>query len=290
MVLSGNGTLPPGVGLVPTSLTFANQSIGSTSPPQTVTLTNTGGGTLHISLIERIGDNKGDFNVLNNCPGALAPGLTCTITVTFTPSASGNRLAAVSITDDAPGSPQGVPLFGGGSSVAGDYTLAVDPTAATVFAGSTANVALTVTPVAGFTGKVTLGCSGAPRQAVCVLTPASVTLDGVNPATVAVSIQTTARVQAPPGSNPILPPSMTGLRWLSWAFALAMMATILAARRRRALLVFGVLMLFALLWTACGGGGQYGVPNGTPAGTYTLTITGVSGSSSKTTTVTLTVN
>ena len=287
--MSGNGTLPPGVGLVPTSLTFAEQAIGTTSDPQTVTLTNTGAGTLNFlgsPFITITGPNPSDFIVSNTCLSTLAPGLTCTITVTFRPTASGNRLAAVSIADNAPGSPQGVPLFGGGSTVAGDYTLSVDPTAVSIFAGSTANVALTLTSVAGFTGNVKLSCTGAPRQAVCVVNPATAT----PPATVAVSIQTTARVQAPPGSSPILPPSMTGLRWLSWAFALVMMATILAARRRRALLVFGVLMLFALLWTACGGGGQYGVPNGTPAGTYTLTITGVSGSSSKTTTVTLTVN
>ncbi|MGH9649210.1 MAG: hypothetical protein ACRD3I_01945 [Terriglobales bacterium] len=174
--------------------------------------------------------------------------------------------------------------------MAGDYTLSADPKTVSVFAGSTANITLAVSPLAGFTGKVTLECAGAPRQATCVVNPASVTPDGVNPAAVAVSVQTTARVQAPPGSGPSLPPSINGLRWLPWAFALVMMATILAARRRRALLVFGVLLLFALLWTACGGGGQLGVPNGTPAGTYTLTITGVSGSSSKTTAVTLTVN
>lgn len=290
--LSGNGTLPPGVGLNPTSLTFADQSVGTTSTPQSVTLTNTGGGTLHISSIPSngIGTNGPDFNVSNNCPGALAPGLTCTITVTFTPSASGNRLAAVTITDDAPGSPQSIPLFGGGSSVAGDYTLAVDPTAIAVFAGSTANFALSVTPVAGFTGKVTVACTGAPRQAVCVASPASVTLDGTNPSAVTVSIQTTARVQSPPGSGPNSLPPASGLRWLPSAFLAMMLATMAAARKRRTTIMLSAVLLMALLWTACGGGGEVGVPNGTRAGTYTLTITGTSGGSTKSTAVTLTVN
>ncbi|MBZ5545287.1 MAG: hypothetical protein LAO07_16670 [Acidobacteriia bacterium] len=68
------------------------------------------------------------------------------------------------------------------------------------------------------------------------------------------------------------------------------MASVILSGRRRALLVLGVLMLFVLLWSACAGGGEVGVPRGTPAGSYTLTITGVSGTASKTTTVSLTVN
>ncbi|MFB3921701.1 MAG: choice-of-anchor D domain-containing protein [Terriglobia bacterium] len=288
--LSGNGTLPPGVGLNPTSLTFAERAIGTTSDPQSVILTNTGGGTLNISGITKTGTDAADFNVNHNCPGSLAPGLTCTISVTFTPSATGNRLAAVSIADNAPGSPQSIPLFGGGSSVAGDYTISIDPKTATIFAGSTANFSLTVTPLNGFTGKVNVSCTAAIRQGACVVNPTSVTLDGTNPLEVGISVQTTARVQAPPGSGPNSLPPAKGYRWVPWAFLLMVLVTLGANRRRRTAIALSVVILMALLWTACGGGGEVGVPNGTPAGSYTLTITGVSGTTTKTTAVTLIVN
>jgi hypothetical protein len=95
---------------------------------------------------------------------------------------------------------------------------------------------------------------------------------------------------APPGSQPNLPLPQNGLRWLPLAFLLMILVTMAAAGRRRTTLVLGVVILMSLLWTACGGGGQVGVPRGTPAGVYTLTISGVSGTATKTTTVTLTVN
>jgi hypothetical protein len=58
--------------------------------------------------------NRGDFSQTNNCPSSLPPNNSCQINVTFNPSATGTRNAAVSITDDAPGSPQSVPLTGVG--------------------------------------------------------------------------------------------------------------------------------------------------------------------------------
>jgi hypothetical protein len=291
--MSGTGTLPPGVGLNPTSLTFAEQAIGTTSDPQTVTLTNTGAGTLNFlgsPFITITGPNLSDFNVSNTCSSTLAPGLTCTITVTFRPTASGNRLAAVSIADNAPGSPQSIPLFGGGSSVAGDFSISVDPKTATVFAGSTASFNLIVTPLNGFNAKVNLTCTGAPRGGGCTVSPASVTPDGTNPSTATVSVTTAARVLVPPASGPSGPAPRTPMHWLPWIFAALLMASVSLSGRRRALLVLGVMMLFVLLWSACAGGGEVGVPRGTPAGTYNLTITAVSGSTTKTTAVSLTVN
>jgi len=47
----------------------------------------------------------------------LAAGASCTISVTFTPTAAGTRVAAVTITDDAANSPQTVSLAGVGGAV-----------------------------------------------------------------------------------------------------------------------------------------------------------------------------
>jgi hypothetical protein len=98
----------------PSSLNFSNQTVGITSTPQNVTLQNTGNINLTITSIQITGTNSGDFGQKNNCPSSLSPNNSCQISVTFTPTATGTRNAAVSITDNAPGSPQSVPLTGVG--------------------------------------------------------------------------------------------------------------------------------------------------------------------------------
>ena len=102
------------VSLSPTSLNFGNQTVGITSTPQVVTLTNTGNINLTIASIQISGTNSGKFNQTNNCPGSVQPNGSCQISVTFTPTTTGTRNAAVAITDNAPNSPQSVPLTGVG--------------------------------------------------------------------------------------------------------------------------------------------------------------------------------
>jgi len=105
----------PAVTLYPTSLNFGDQGVGTTSSPQVTTLTNTGAGVLTITSIGIKGTNSGDFAQTNNCPSSVPPNGSCQISVTFTPTATGTRNAAVSIADNAPGSPQTVPLRGVGT-------------------------------------------------------------------------------------------------------------------------------------------------------------------------------
>jgi len=99
--------------LSPTSLTFGVVPVGSVGTPQTVTLTNTGNATLTITSITV----SGDFVQTTTCGGSVAPGASCTISVNFKPRGIGTRSGAISITDDAPGSPQSVPLTGTGTMV-----------------------------------------------------------------------------------------------------------------------------------------------------------------------------
>jgi hypothetical protein len=105
----------PFVAFSPTSLSFPNQTVGVSSSPQTTTLTNSGSLPLTITSIQITGADSGDFGQTNNCPSSLQPNNSCTISVTFTPIATGSRSAAVSVTDNAPGSPQSVPLTGVGT-------------------------------------------------------------------------------------------------------------------------------------------------------------------------------
>jgi hypothetical protein len=108
------------VSLSPTSLGFGNQNVGATSAAQTVTLTNTGTAALTINSIAVSGTNAGDFAQTNNCPASLNVNAACTISVTFTPSATGTRTASVTVTDNAANSPQSIAL-GGAGVTAGTY-------------------------------------------------------------------------------------------------------------------------------------------------------------------------
>jgi len=107
--LRGTGVQPV-TRLSTTALSFAGQMVGTTSPAQTVALTSDGVAPLNISAIAA----SGDFGQSNDCPGSLAPAGNCTISVTFTPTTPGARTGTLTITDNAPGSPQVVTLSGTG--------------------------------------------------------------------------------------------------------------------------------------------------------------------------------
>ena len=113
--LSGNG-VASGVSVSPASLAFGNQQVGTTSAPQAVTFSNTSNGTVSINSIAFSGGASGDFAEANNCGGSVAAGSSCTINVTFTPSATGTRSSQLAITDNASGSPQQVSVSGTGTA------------------------------------------------------------------------------------------------------------------------------------------------------------------------------
>lgn len=108
-VSAGTG---PAVTLSPTSLTFANTLVGNTSAGKAVTMTNSGTGVLSISSIVA----TGDFAISSStCGSSLGIGAKCKFKVTFTPTQLGTRTGAVTITDNAPTSPQTVSLTGTGT-------------------------------------------------------------------------------------------------------------------------------------------------------------------------------
>jgi Bacterial Ig-like domain (group 3) len=101
------------VSLFPASLTFPDQVVFTTSPAQQVTLTNTGNGVVTINHI----GVTGPFRQTNNCPNRLNPGANCAISVKFHPITKGVLHGAVTVSDNASGSPQKVPLMGSGTFV-----------------------------------------------------------------------------------------------------------------------------------------------------------------------------
>jgi hypothetical protein len=106
----------PAVTLTPTSLTFGAQAIGTTSAPQSVTVTNTGTAPLFINSAATRGADPLDFTQVDDqCSGVtLAAGTSCSVSINFSPTASGARSGTFIVTDNAVGSPQTVPLTGTG--------------------------------------------------------------------------------------------------------------------------------------------------------------------------------
>ena len=117
--------------VAPSSLDFTNggtvaQSVGSTSAPLQAVLTNNMSGSLAISSVQLTGTNANDFALLtagaNSClplsalpaPGSLPSGASCTLYVTFTPSAISKRTAKIVVNDNANNTPQTVFLKGTG--------------------------------------------------------------------------------------------------------------------------------------------------------------------------------
>ena len=213
--------------------------------------------------------------------------------------------AAITAADIAAGGEYSVsvsnPQPGGGGSSAltfpvASFTLGAGQSSATVDAGGSATYPLEVTPqYASFDNAITLQCSGLPRGTTATFAPSSVTPGGAA-AVSQLTLKTTARTSAaagrtatPPGTGPF----GSGLLIIA-ALALLTAAALRWSRTRRlvrGLVAAGALVCLAVLISSCsaGGGGGNNTNTGTPAGTYQVSVRGVSGSLTVTTTVELIV-
>ena len=148
----------------PQSLTFA-QALGGASGAQTIALSNAGNAALAISSVGITGPGAASFHETNHCGSTLAAGGSCTVSVTFTPSALGSVTAVLQVSGSAPGSPYRVGLNGTGTGVP---AIAMHP-AALAFAAQA--------PGTGSAGKMgTFTNSG-----TAALQIAGIALGGANP-------------------------------------------------------------------------------------------------------------
>ena len=110
--LTGTGTI---VSVSPTSLTFAAQTVGTTSLARSVTFTNRGSTTLHINSVSVTGINAVDFLIsFDSCPPDMVAGSSCTVSLEFQPTAVGIRTASLAFSDNGGASPQIAKLTGTG--------------------------------------------------------------------------------------------------------------------------------------------------------------------------------
>jgi plastocyanin len=168
-----------------------------------------------------------------------------------------------------------------------DYSVNIPNGSATIAAGQSANYTISITPQGGFTGTVNFACTGLPGASSCGFNPTTVTPNG-SPASTTLTISTTARSVAsarPFNGNTlaaVLSFGLIGIVFLSRA-----------SRRKRsaraALMLLGTI-LTALAIISCGGGGTPPPPvTGTPAGSFSVTVTATSGATTHSSTITLNV-
>jgi len=101
----------PALTLSSNTLSFGNQNVGTTSAPQSVTVTNFGGAPLVVQSATALGD----FTQTNNCAG-LAGGSNCTVSIAYAPSTTGPEKGAFVMTDNAGAGKQGILLSGTGTT------------------------------------------------------------------------------------------------------------------------------------------------------------------------------
>jgi Bacterial Ig-like domain (group 3)/OmpA-like transmembrane domain/Passenger-associated-transport-repeat len=149
----------PGVTLTPAaSLSFADQQVNTTSAKQDVKVTNSGTASLTITAIAV----TGDYAQANTCGAAIAPGGSCTISISFTPTIAGPRPGGLGFSSNAPNTPHKVSLTGNG--VLGTQTITFGALANKIFG----NPAFTVSALGGLSGNTVTFTS--LTTAVCTVT------------------------------------------------------------------------------------------------------------------------
>ncbi len=183
--------------------------------------------------------------------------------------------------------------------VAPDFSVGANPTTMTVNAGSSAPYVISVTPSNGYNGTVAFTCPGTlPTKVTCSFSPTSVSPSNGTYATTTLTLVTTAATASlalpvRPGSKSAAPMILASLGGFG-VFGLVM-AGVGSKRNRRHLAMLGI-VLFATMFTfvGCGGSSSKSGTNpsvpGTPAGTYTVTVTAAgSGTSAPTHTLSVTL-
>jgi subtilisin family serine protease len=179
-----------------------------------------------------------------------------------------------------------------------EFSVAAAPSTATITAGEETNFTVSAAPVGGFSQTVNWTCDGAPVRATCTVSPSSMTLDGVNAGNATVRLTTERRVSS---MLPLLPQSAPRVQFwqiltacFAWFLTVAMLWNFSRVVQRRLWFGAALLLMASAFCVSCGTGYQAppGPPpnQGTPAGTYLLTLTASFGNLNHATTIKVTVN
>ncbi|HEY0758411.1 MAG TPA: choice-of-anchor D domain-containing protein [Acidisarcina sp.] len=299
---SGGGGGTPTDTLSPLSLVFGAQPLGVASAAQTVTLSNTGTGTLTGIKFK----SDGDFSVTGTCGASLAPQTSCTLSVVYTPTHATAATGTLTVTDDL--QVQKVSLTGAGTSSGGGggagsslFSLVPEGSgSATIASGATAKYVVDVVPAAGSAGSVAMSCTVAAQFATCAVSPATAGLTPGANVPVAITVATGVGISlssAEPGSfsgSRIVLTVLAALLPLGlWRRSKLRMWVGSEIGPLRTWLMLGILGVSAIVLSGCGGAvvssGSQTRQNVTPPGTYQVTVTGTLGASTVSAALNLTV-
>ena len=286
LALTGTGVAPvPAVTFSPSVPSFPATTEGTSSAPQPLTVISSGNAPLHVSSVSLGGPNLSDFSFTNNCTAPVAPTANCTILLVFSPIGPGQRTANLVISDDVSGSPQKISLSATANPAFIPGPAPGGSTSASISAGQTAQFQLQLTPGPGFTGTVSLTCSGAPLGAVCHV-PATVPLANGVAAPFTVTVSTSGGTLLPPAiPKRIVPPGVLPILFLV-VLAMVLLGTIknvgkfaAAPRARRLAWSSALAAVFLCTVIYAAGCGATGAPVATvpppivtPPGTSTITL------------------
>jgi len=272
-----------GLEVVP-EYSYFTGTVGKTSPAQAITVTNQGTRSQQITILPPING----FSETNNCT-TLNGGASCQINATFTPTQSGFVTGGIQIKDSSASyyNSFGASLSGTGTGngIPPDFGISSSPGTATVTPGQPATYDLSISSMNGFAGTVDLTCSVVPSGPICSMSANSVNLSANQIGKVTVSVSTMAAST----SALITVPIRSAERSIAlWTLIVTVLVGGVLCRRhpRRANILTAV--FFLVLICSCGGGGSSGSGSGsgsgggTPKGTYTIAIKGVSGPTSHT--------
>src|SRR5262249_50642811 len=276
----------------PASVDFGSAIVGipfATTPGccalGAATITNTGNANLHIDAVGISGGT--DFHFSESIFTIdIAPGASAVIPMAFLATGAGKRTATLVIGDNAAGSPHLIPLTGVGVA-SGDFGVGSETgtehgsNSATVTAGQTATYQLTIAAASGFSGTITLNCSGLPTGAACSSNPVTLTGPALTNSNLSISTMAHSTTFLNPQPFPWI-----GL-WCSLPLFGLPMLRYSKPRLARSLIGWPALLLLAALVSCGGGGGGGGGASGPPAGTYPIVVTGTGGGTSHSTNLTL---
>jgi parallel beta-helix repeat protein len=158
--LSGTGATAGGgsatLSASPTSVSFGNEAVGSTSAARTVTVTNTGSAAATVSSVSA----GTPFAETNTCGTSIAAGASCTVSVTFKPTAAGAAAANLTVASNAANPSLTVALSGTGTSSGGGGTTNLALNAPTT-ASSSSQTYVAANAVDGNTSTYWEGTNGA---------------------------------------------------------------------------------------------------------------------------------
>ena len=169
-----------------------------------------------------------------------------------------------------------------------DFSISTNPTSLSIMRGGSGSATVTITPADGFTGAVTVTCSGAPVNTTCALNPSTINVTaGAATGTLTITTNTQAQLTLP-GDGTMLASRHSNPKSfpLSILLGTGVIGMVLAAgsgkllrpgaRGQRLLGIFLLALVFAcvLLIPSCSGSSG---PK-SPTGTSTITVTATSGS------------